>query len=156
MRSHKKPVLVLSPIVAILLTSCCLKTFNTISSKKSLPSSFVIEKPVEEKQQAIELARNFMIIAYGRSRAVDLIGDYPPRATYYPETKRWNVYFTNGVSTCNIELDRELLKGTVSRIDGKVIKRSIDDDATIYKMPLFTLDEFEEIMKLPHNKNRNE
>lgn len=132
--------------------SCSPNIRNPITKKSPLPSPSVIEKSATKKQQAIELAKNFMRIAYGPTTSINLIGNYPPRATYYPQTKRWNVFFTNGVSTCNVELDSESLKGTVSRMDGKIYKRFSNEDVTIYNLPLFTLDEFEEIMKSSHNK----
>lgn len=139
--------------VATVALSCCPKIASSHSVNNSAPISLLnTEGDIITKRKAIKIAKGFVKIAYGRSMAEDFFNsEFPPKVSHYFQTGKWNVFFTNGISSANVMLDGQLLTGTESRMDGKIYKRSPDEDATIYNLPLFTLDEFKEIVKLPHN-----
>lgn len=118
----------------------------------NIQSSQIIKRDDEINIKAIQIAQEFIRVAYGPA-AVDnvLNDDFPPEATFYPMIDRWDVFFTNGVGSISVELDKELVKGTISRLDGKTYKTDPSEKVT-NQLPLFTISEFEEIMKLPHNR----
>ena len=112
---------------------------------------------IRDRIKAIQIAQEFLKTAYGQAAVDNLLNkEFLPEATFYPETNKWDVFFTNGVGSTSVELDKDLAEGTICRLDGKIYRRESSQRVTIYKLPLFTLSEFAKIVKLPHNDFRDE
>ena len=67
---------------------------------------------------------------------------------------RWYVFFSNGILDINVQLDKSGELGTIR--GSPVITEEPDPNAAKYgeTPPLFTLSEFERVLKLPHNDKK--
>ncbi|MBK1883848.1 hypothetical protein JIN85_15630 [Luteolibacter pohnpeiensis] len=105
------------------------------------------------EREAIRFALEFIKTAYGQDVANELSNsEFPTNVVYNSQENEWYVALTNGISTINVILDGSLRKGTLVRMDGLIYKKNIEDVVDRRNPPLFTIDEFKEICKLPHNE----
>lgn len=91
----------------------------------------------------------------------DYIEFYGPDETeveHIDITNRWSVFFTNGLSHFTVQLNSDLTLGNVHgqhpAIFNTIVTKQQYKEAP-YPIPLFSITEFSELIKLPHNKQNH-
>ena len=122
---------------------------TNIASRPTHPT----EKEVVDR--AKEFVRCYVEDSGSFFKEVDnLMGDQI-EAEFELVSGRWYVFFTNGFHHIHVFLDRDANLGTLQMSNGKIITRRPDSGVAAYSQsppPLFSLSEFKEVARLPHNK----
>ncbi|MGI9239859.1 MAG: hypothetical protein ACR2RV_03610 [Verrucomicrobiales bacterium] len=72
-----------------------------------------------------------------------------PEAEFLHRMNRWNVFFTDGVNSINVELDVDANRGGIHLFDGTAFTNDPDRKGEFHPdpIPLFSLSQFRRVLK---------
>lgn len=146
-------IIIVSSILFVLLTSKRCHHENPSSKVTKTKNSELRVEGARNitKKEVIERAKDFVRIYIEDSEAFfngveNLMGNEIEAEFNSP---RWHVFFSNGLTHINVELDQNANLGTISGND--YITMEPDDSATVYPKPpppLYSLSEFRKVLSL--------
>jgi hypothetical protein len=151
-------------LLALMLVGALIYSYQKSNSHNEPINSYELSLPKSRKNDVIDFAWKFLEAFYRndpnikseKSRLIQNLSEfksYPSEADFFVKSRTWNVFFTNGITSYNIEVDDDLSKGTIHLLNVMFDDNIDNQDINNQNPKLYKLADFEKLFSLTQNRH---